>query len=229
MALIAPTVLAVTTMQKSSGIERDAVVNTWHYQNPSPPSSQDFGNWANNWKAFMGAISTYLSANLSNGSTAWNVSMWQIPISGQGPLGAPIVAMDLAGASNQVATGLPGEVSICLSMQGSIVGVPEAGAGGTRPASRRRNRVFLGPFNTTTLAEDPTTKDVGPSAVVRTAIVDAYKLHMVQDQIADNWRPVVFSRANWDTHPVVTAWVDNAFDTQRRRGPDPTAKTIIQV
>jgi hypothetical protein len=30
-------------------------------------------------------------------------------------------------------------------------------------------------------------------------------------------------------YPVTAGWVDNAFDTQRRRGKDPTARTLFDA
>lgn len=120
--------------------------------------------------------------------------------------------------------GLPHEVAICLSFQA------DAASGVTQ--ARRRGRVFIGPLATSIL-----TTDAGPPYVAggtRTTIADAAAA-------MENGLDTTFgSHVSWAVYSptldlagsiddafndVTNGWVDNAFDTQRRRGQKPTART----
>jgi hypothetical protein len=119
---------------------------------------------------------------------------------------------------------LPHETAICLSFQGDPVsGVTQA---------RRRGRVFLGP-----LAQSILTTDPGPpyvSSTIRTTIANAAAT------LENGLDTAVGSHVSWAVYSptldvtetiddafndVTNGWVDNAFDTQRRRGQAPTART----
>lgn len=119
-------------------------------------------------------------------------------------------------------TNLPQEVAVCLSFQGAAKsGVPQ---------SRRRGRIYLGPLDGTALT-------MGASAApsVSTALKDT--LAEAADRLAGytgsiKW--VVHSKyatAGDDGNDtfVTNGWIDNAFDTQRRRGQAPTTRTIWAV
>jgi hypothetical protein len=130
---------------------------------------------------------------------------------------APILTYNwnLAGAPSGGAA--PPEVSVCCSFQGN----PLSG----QPQSRRRGRNYL-PF----LASASIGADGRPDAACVTAAVGW------GDSLLE------FSKANADFTWVVASsygvpgefdvvitngWVDNEFDTQRRRGRDATARTTF--
>lgn len=118
---------------------------------------------------------------------------------------------------------LPGEVACCMSFQAA----PESGL----IQARRRGRIFIG-----RLDKDSSTNG-RPSDALRTAIVDAGTRLLGDSSAAANWTWVVYSKANPGTAtrpaypatfaPVSNGWVDNAFDTQRRRGVAPTLRTTF--
>lgn len=226
MTVLNPACKIVTTWSRKNGIERDAVQNVWHYNAPSAaPTSTDLGNWANNFKAFIDALGQYWSPCLSNATNAIKVQYWMLPAE-KGPLGVPRGELFLTPAPLPAVSGLPPEVSVVLTMKSFLShNIPEQGPGGTRPASSRRNRVFLGPLATVVMAQDATTKEVGVLDTFRTNVTNHYDTHMSIDQKNQNWAPVTFSAATWSTSQTAEVYVDNAFDTQRRRGNDPTAKT----
>jgi hypothetical protein len=52
----------------------------------------------------------------------------------------------------------------------------------------------------------------------------ASKLFATAD--AASWRWSTFSKTHWQAYEVSGCWMNDAFDTQRRRGQDPQVKTV---
>jgi hypothetical protein len=120
---------------------------------------------------------------------------------------------------------LPNEVALCLSYQAvAISGESQA---------RRRGRIFFGPLCNTanTLSA---TGECRPSAALVTALCGAATLLATPAATAagDLVHWAVYSPTTDLTETIDDAfqdvdngWVDNSFDTQRRRGRDATART----
>lgn len=113
---------------------------------------------------------------------------------------------------------LPLEVALCGSYQaGPMPGQAQA---------RRRGRIFFGPFNPGALASpDATTGFPLPSpALIGRISAGLQQLSSVLNPLASvTWS--VHSRVANGWYGVENGWVDNDFDTQRRRGPRATART----
>jgi hypothetical protein len=109
---------------------------------------------------------------------------------------------------------LPTEVALVVSFQG--------GQSSGQPQARRRGRIFFGPMNTQ--AVDGT---AFVAAATRTAAVNAWGVLLDASQAATEWKWSVFSTVNGTGVEVQNGWVDNAFDTQRRRGRRTTARTVF--
>jgi hypothetical protein len=109
---------------------------------------------------------------------------------------------------------LPPECTICLSFQGSkISGVPQA---------RRRGRVYL-PF----LQLSGSGADGRPTAAVITAAVNAGTGLLTASNAAADWSWIVASSFDpLDGAIVQNGWVDNEWDTQRRRGRVATSRSV---
>jgi hypothetical protein len=58
------------------------------------------------------------------------------------------------------------------------------------------------------------------------ALLTAFKKWMIDTMKQIAWSLVAFSLKNWTAEPVFQLWMDDAFDTQRRRGQDPTLKDV---
>lgn len=104
---------------------------------------------------------------------------------------------------------LPHEVALCLSFQADPVsGVPQA---------RRRGRIFLGP-----LAEAASSQARPSTSILN--VVETAAQRLLDESGLGAWKWQVYSRTS-QTHATVTGgWIDNAWDTQRRRGNAPTAR-----
>lgn len=112
-------------------------------------------------------------------------------------------------------TPLPTEVALCVSFQGvKLSGVPQA---------RRRGRVFLPFFNTTALGTDGRPV-VGTLSAVQTA-ADAL---VTASKAATTWKWIVLSSIDPSGGSVVdNGWIDNEWDTQRRRGRLPVTRYVF--
>jgi hypothetical protein len=134
--------------------------------------------------------------------------------------------LPLAGGN---ANGLPGEVAIALSFRGLLTDVPEYD-GGNRPAQRRRGRVFLGNIAAGALAVNATTGEQEVTSTARTAILTAATT--MRATLSSLTNPVVhgvWSKKNGIFYPTSVYHIDNAPDTQRRRGMKATQRTISAV
>lgn len=124
--------------------------------------------------------------------------------------------------------GLPNEVAVCLSFRGTIL------AG--EVAARRRGRVYVGPLNI------GATEFLGADGHARPAVALQEALVLGAQRMKDNlltdgitwgvYSPTtrgILSAASAGFVPITHVWVDDAFDTQRRRGSAPTARLAIDV
>lgn len=106
-------------------------------------------------------------------------------------------------------TSLPSEVALCLSWV----------AGFNLP--RRRGRIYLGPLNDATLAQSG---NPDPQFVADLAAKG-------DDLLAYSTFPSLFqvmiSQADQAANQITGGWVDNAFDTQRRRGVTASSRTTF--
>jgi hypothetical protein len=118
---------------------------------------------------------------------------------------------------------LPSEVAICLSYHGSY-GSDFEFSPGQRPRQRDRGRIFVGPLIRTVVDMDGTTHRPKPSGSVQTSLQQAAA--RLQAALVPDITWVVWSRKNASVKAVTEVSVDDAFDTQRRRGERAIARAI---
>lgn len=120
---------------------------------------------------------------------------------------------DLTGPNNQ--SQLPSEVCVVSSFEAlQTAGVNQAS---------RRGRVFLGPMQSASAETDGRVKDFYRTLIAQAFLTFANK----QDDAGFNgWRWCVYSRKLDSLSPIVMGHVDNAYDTQRRRGVSSTGRSI---
>jgi len=119
-------------------------------------------------------------------------------------------------------------VASCVTLYADLTGIPEFGPGGTRPRSDRRNRFYLGPLGRACGHEDTTVHTWRPSTQFMADVTKSTKQYLQAAASGHGWQLMVFSPKNWSALGALSASVDDAFDTQRRRGLAPTAKTSIE-
>jgi hypothetical protein len=101
----------------------------------------------------------------------------------------------------------------------------EFGPGGaTRPRARDRGRVYIGPLSASgCISQEATTLRPFVSDNLRNTLIDAGRRLANFAGLPATW--VVWSRKAAAVHNVVALSVDDAFDTQRRRGERPNVRT----
>ena len=113
-------------------------------------------------------------------------------------------------------TELPEETAAVLSFRG------------TAPVTaRRRGRMYLGPLITGAATDASTTVPmrVGTSFILTcTRAAEALRQAVIGIDNGNVWSIRSVTPAQ-NFVPIFGGWMDNAFDTQRRRGPDATART----
>lgn len=141
--------------------------------------------------------------------------------------GSPIYeetwSLDAVGSVNPA---LPQEVALVLTLHGSgAEDQPVEGANNTRPRARRTGRVYYGPFDSGQLSSSV---DPRPTAGLITRVLDASEnMHTASVALGNEWG--VWSRSNAAHYPMTRISVANDWDTQRRRGSKPTARTSRTV
>lgn len=206
------------TTKKVGAIPKDRFVNTWHFTGTDSAATMAaqakvllHAFYAQVPSGAAVAVGAYMAPYLSRafGDTTFQAYDLADP--------EPRVPILTAGEQIAPASGatssLPNEVAICLSYQAArISGLPQA---------RRRGRVYIGPLGNGAAAGGTTvaaTLDPTFNLVLRSAALAM----RVAGTAGTSWG--VRSRVGSVTRVVTDGWVDDAFDTQRRRGLGPSVR-----
>lgn len=126
--------------------------------------------------------------------------------------------LGLSSATPLSSSNLPGEVALCTSYLA-------AAESGGHPA-RRRGRLYIGPLCNAVMASSTTTA-ARPSSTFISDLYRTTKDLAGASTLGARW--VVWSRVDQAAHAIVRGYVDNAFDTQRRRGVESTSRSLWEV
>lgn len=212
----------VARLPRVTGTPEDAITNTWYFDGDDSDEDQE---WY--WSAatdllvdFYEGFDTYLSGALSGALFLTVYDMRDAE---------PRVPKFTQSTTLTVSAGawLPAEVALCLSFQAAAVsGTPQA---------RRRGRVFLGPLSQDAI--EASGGDIRPTQAMREGIANlagTLKAGRSLPLAAGSLRWAVYSptldaggSVDDAFNDVSSGWIDNAFDTQRRRGAAPTARTTF--
>ena len=121
-----------------------------------------------------------------------------------------------AGASKN----LPDEVALCLSYT--------AGPASGLPIARRRGRLFIGPFNENALISTGLNAESGPVEGLRVTLAQGAAM-MAAAAAGNGYDWSVFSPTNNEAVSILSCWVNNAWDTQRRRGNKPSSRYTVPI
>lgn len=231
------------TFHKTTGIPEDDVVNTWHFDTGQAFPTNDVASALNGHVA-----ASYNDAAQGGGAGAKLLSFYGPQVSRavlptvktySEELGGSPLAVDTMLAMPAAVGGiaLPDEVAAVLSFHADLAGVPEeqpdgadAGVGVDRLRSRRRGRVFLGPFGDNAITGNPARihGNLG-SAMVDLAVRMGNITNAVLTNGAVDAKWVVWSKKDGVPRNVVGGWRDDAFDTIRKRGVAPLARSIFAI
>lgn len=199
----------------SSGLPEDVTVNTWAFGNVNIATATDMDDIAVELLTFYNVLApgeTELVSHYSPELTDQLLLKFydlaspepRAPIRTQG---------EVLTNMNTTGTALPSEVALCLSFQAvQISGQPQA---------RRRGRLYLGPFVNSI---DTVAVDGSPgSQLIQTMVATGQRLLDASNSATWYWG--IHSPTDGEVNVVNNGWVDNAFDTQRRRGIAATVRT----
>jgi len=164
-----------------------------------------------NFTAGTGTVAQWLGPQCSRAANASKCIWYDL---GQSPVRTPHeVPFTLGGLSGGTGGSepLPGEVALVLSLRTTL------------NTARGRGRIYLGPFNQASDQTGPA-MDSQPSAAVRNDIA-ASAARLANQAVAGGCSWQVLSRAGGFITEVTHGYVDDAWDTQRRRGRAPTTRT----
>lgn len=241
----------IHTMHARSGLPRDDVQNVFHFivgEIATPVDANDAIDAAGFVSEFFhvehvmgeGGLFRWISADISRTNKP-TIDVYHLQPNPDPALpwlaGSPIFSSSPPIVDNAiVTTSMPREVAVCVSFHGDLTNIPQSIPGGppgpegdTRPAARRRGRLYIGPLSTATGGEDP---DLGsrPTSTFRNKVRDcASRLANHNNGLPDQPQWCVLSQRNDAVYPVIGGWVDDAWDTQRRRGLAPTVRSVFSV
>jgi hypothetical protein len=157
-------------------------------------------------------VSDLLSPVLTRGTPVHEVRVYDmgLPMPRQ-----PVFTLLFAMTATTNAVPIPSEVALVLSLRAPI---PSGGVAG-----RYRGRIYLGPLNgNVTSTGTVVAGDIRPSLGSREGLLEAGRMMLAGAAETIAWS--VFSGMDNATRRITRLVVDDAFDTQRRRGAKPTTR-----
>lgn len=215
----------IVTIPATSGIPKDAITNTWYASDVVAHSVALVTAFTADLHDFYESWNTYRSALHDWSNTSFKAYDMSDPV-GSGVTRPAFAAGPLGLSATAAVSTLPSECALVMTFQSAV----------TFGLMRRRSRgrVYLGTF--AAVAADST--NGRPNASLITTIATAGSALIAASAGAAEYDWVVYSGTggaevpghhvdNGDTYVVDNGWVDNAWDTQRRRGLAMTAKTVF--
>lgn len=231
---------ATVVLARVNGLTEDAVVNSLYFNHDAvgDPTSSHWdalaARIASFYNDFVGPAiaspSSYISEAISRAALASRIDFFHDVGSTPPALwGSPTAMRSFTLDAATVGESLPAEVAAVLSFHGDLTDIPETAVNPSpppatiRPAARRRGRIYIGPLNSESSVEDGTSHEASLSSDFQDALLGSASTLLAANDATWVW--TIQSVADDDFYQVTGGYVDNAFDTQRRRGGDATLRT----
>lgn len=228
---------ATVILHRESGIELDAIRNVWHFSHPAALDDNGAIILTVALTEFYVDVSRYFGGPIDRVPERHNIqfaNLTQGATSGDKPVLSKVLFDKVFPPATTPLTAVQGEtfpceVAMALSFRGDITGVAEQ-QGTTRPAARRRGRIFLGPLNAATMM----TGRADGESYISQACIDQVLLSyetLVENinSVIPAFKHIVYSPTGQLTYEIVEASMDNAYDTIRSRGNAPLARTTKPI
>lgn len=206
-----------------SGLAKDAVVNDFAFTTPStPPTGAELTaistalvSFYNTVPSGHNSIANIIGPTISRVALVHQIRFYDITGHEDGSRAGSPVRVDTwtLNAMTAGAAPLPTECAIALSFHSPFFSDPEFGIG-TRPRSRDRGRIYIGPLVQGTLDHNPPVNRPFVAQSTRETLVTQGAA--LRDDTGTAW--CVWSRKSAALKTISNVSVDDAFDTQRRRG-----------
>lgn len=196
-----------------SNLPQDRIINVFHFTGT--------GAYADNTDACFDAVHDFYVGARSTRPVAQWLSPWvqrsaemrQYNLDEAKPRVPTILPLDLGSVPST--EGAIEEAALCITLHG---GIPPA------LTARRRGRVYIGPLNNFGVVGGTTTVASHPQTALITDLTEAAIQLAGSPALTVQWC-ILSTVPAVNFVPIVSGYVDNAFDTQRRRGPDATQRT----
>jgi hypothetical protein len=215
---------AIVSIPKDTTIPEDICQNVWHFDGDEATGATDVDYHSGVMTlltTFYQVVDQYFSAAAASPATVKIYDMRDTKPRVPEYEGTIALTPDTAGL-------MPTEVALCLSYRAEQVS-------GESPA-RRRGRIYLGPLSANVgalVSNDfrPTTAARGIIAGAAATLEDGIALASGVGSVKWAVYSPTIHQQTGDIeaafNDVVDGWVDDAFDTQRRRGPKATTRTTF--
>jgi len=198
-------------------LPRDEAQNVWHFQTPGDVAAAGDAIMQVLTDFYDTAHANVLFSTLLTGSA--RIKIYDL----EDPSPRPPVYEGTPALTGTLGAPYPAEVAVCMTYQGPVVaGIPQA---------RRRGRVFLGPISTA--AASGGTGDLRVAISAREDICGAAQGLIEQTELPGlTWSvysPTLDAAGSLASAftTVTNGYVNDAFDTQRRRGLPPTTRSTF--
>lgn len=203
---------ATAVFNATSALPEDVITNTFHFDagltnEPQLTNMLDLLEDFYTVPVDTTAITGYMGADAVNGTLT--IYLYNLDHT---PPRAPI-AFRVVTFSPVASAVLPTEVALVVSFQAA----PQSGV----PQARRRGRIYLGGLVASTNASGR------PQAAFRAQVLAQANELLAASDASINVDWVVWSPTTSTAVGVANGWIDDAWDTQRRRGVSPTTRTTF--
>lgn len=206
---------AQVVLQPADNNPENVSTNTYSFEAP-PGDEVSLDRIVNGLTAFYQAVQTIFPDLVK--TTGHLIKIYnQADVSPRAPVREATFGMAVGGGNS-----MPPEVAVCLSFQ--------ATKASGQPQARRRGRVYLGPIRASFLGTGGRPLQTLADAIVINADI-------VLETFNGGLAPITGApgSARWGIassfgqfSEVQNGWVDNEFDTQRRRGRKATVRTTFE-
>jgi hypothetical protein len=235
-----PHLLAQVTFPGASGLPEDVFVNTYHFSSASADVAAGevvcdhlvelYTVAAAGGSPANLAICSFYGFAVSHAALACKIKVYDAEqqVVSQGVIQPRTILTQRSFTCTGVGTGytvdMPAEVALCASFWG-VSNTP-----------RRRGRVYLGPFGNHALANGTNGRAI-PTIVLRQSVAASFA--RLINKSANTQNLAVWSRGRYTVNKVpqppvegmltivTDGWVDDAWDTQRRRGQAASLRTVF--
>jgi len=214
-------ILATVTMPYTTGLPEDIAVNTFAFDG-DPGDAGAESDLTDLLEAFYTtvvgsfSIGSMISEVVSRTTNACRIDLAEIVDTGPtvdvGPVYFSADFTMTAPHGTGTAVSLPLEVAIVNSVRNVL---------GTGPVARRRGRQYIGPLDIIVLSTTGPFPLVDPTF---TSLLATQSEALATDSATNGTSWCVWSRTAGQLFLIEAGFVDNEFDTQRRRGADATLR-----
>lgn len=236
--------LAVVELAAQSGVAKDKFVNTYAIAEAAPwignglRASTYHSALSRIYTTALGApvsasLGSLLARAISRDADAHTIKLYDITDHLDGsPHGSPYSVSTFTMPAASTVNSLPGEVALCLTLEANnrdlqFVETPDGSdpdAKPDRPRQRYTGRIYFGPFISDVNDASPPNYHSRPTTTVATALRMAVQRAASEIDTAsgDEASIGIWSRKDQAIRGARQFRTDDAWDTQRRRGPQPT-------